>query len=60
MICAFGFLIFFYLKHFVFILAAAGSFNLFHAALITGSLLVMRKVPVNKPSHAVMQVYRGP
>lgn len=60
MISAFGFLVFFYLKHFILILAASGFFNLFHAAVITGSFPVMRKIPVNKPSHAVVQVYRGP
>lgn len=59
MISAFGFLIFFYLKHFVLILAASVLFNLFHAAVITGPFHVMRKIPVNQPSHAVMQVYRG-
>jgi hypothetical protein len=61
LIAALGLLIFFYLQPVVFILAATTFFRsgLHHAAICTGMCFFYGKVPVSKPAHAVMQVYRG-
>lgn len=61
LIAALCLLVFFYLQQVVFILAATTLFSsgLHHTASCTGMRFLYGKVPVSKPAHAVMQVYRG-
>jgi hypothetical protein len=46
----------------VFILAATTPYRsgFYHAAIVAGMCFFYGKVPVSKPAHAIMQVYRGP
>jgi hypothetical protein len=46
----------------MFILAATTLFGggFYHTAVVAGMCFFYGKVPVGKPAHAIMQVYRGP